>query len=315
MVVFAGYETMMQKLGKYILAGRLQAVFVTSLLTLLGLVFPVFTYVCSGVVPALVTLRLNALAGLQVIIGSMLLIALIALPMKLNPLVAVVLATGVWIPTWFCANVLRVTADQGRLLLAASGFSLAFVVIMHLMIPDLAAWWSEWLGTWAEQVLQAEGRALLAQRLSSVAPFMTAMVSAGLFVNLVSTLLFSRWWQASLFYKGGFRREFHQLRLPPLLVLVVLAGFVLLLLGHAAPGSLVMDILVLLLFLYFFQGLAAAHRFVEARKLSRGWLIGLYALLFVLPQVILFLSCLGMVDSSLLRKIPARRNDNSAGED
>ena len=306
---------MMQKLGKYILSSRLQAVFVTSLLTLLGLVFPLFTYVCSGVAPALVTLRLSAVAGLQVIIGSMLVVALIALPFKLNPLVAVVLAIGVWVPTWFCANVLRFTADQGKLLLAALGCSLVFVVIMHLMIPDLSAWWVEWLGRWAEQVLQAEGRELLVQRLPTVAPYMTAMVGAGLFVNLVSTLLFSRWWQASLFYMGGFRKEFHELQVPPLLIIAILAGFGLLLLGHAPPGSLVMDSLVLLMFLYFFQGLAAVHRFAAGRKLARGWLIGLYLVLFVVPQVIFFLACLGMVDSGLMRKIPAGRNDNSTGED
>lgn len=306
---------MMQKLGNYVLAGRFQAVFVTSLLTLLGLVIPLFSYVFSGLVPAFVTLRLNAVAGMQVIIGSLLLVSVITLLVGMNPLVAVALAIGVWMPIWLCANVLRVTEDQGKCLVTAWACSLVFIILMHLLVKDLDIWWTDWLKLWVEQVFDAEQRALVEDRLLKVAPLMTAMVAAGLFVNLAATTLLGRWWQSSMFYQGGFRKEFHALKLPPVLILLAAAVFVLLLLGKAPQGSLALDILVLLLFLYFFQGLAMIHRTVAVRKMARGWLVGLYLLLLLLPQAILFLACLGMVDSALMQRLTGKRNDKSAGDD
>ncbi|MEJ2095177.1 MAG: hypothetical protein P8X93_08550 [Gammaproteobacteria bacterium] len=177
---------MMQKLGNYVLAGRFQAVFVTSLLTLLGMVIPLFSYVFSGLVPAFVTLRLYAVAGMQVIIGSLLLVSVITVLVGMNPLVAVALAIGVWMPIWLCANVLRVTEDQGKCLVTAWGCSLVFIILMHLLVKDLDIWWTDWLKLWVEQVFDAEQRALVEDRLLKVAPLMTAMVAAGLFVKGIS---------------------------------------------------------------------------------------------------------------------------------
>lgn len=301
----------MRRLGEYILGGRLQAVMITSLFTMVGLILPFLSYICAGVPPGLVTLRKGAIAGMQVITGSLLLTAIFALLADISPYIVFAFAIGVWVPVWCCAMVLRVTAVQGHLLLAAGMFALLYILLSHLLLEDVTAWWKTWLTLWLEQAMREADQAQLRQILENAAPLMNAMTAAGFFLSLVSTLLFARWWQSVLFNPGGFRQEFHGLHLPRGLIIGVLAGVVLMLMDQAGPGSLALDVLILLIFVYLFQGLAMVHRIVAARKLARGWLVGMYIFMLVIPQIILFLACLGMADSWLIKARSDRPNDNS----
>jgi hypothetical protein len=45
------------------------------------------------------------------------------------------------------------------------------------------------------------------------------------------------------------------------------------------------------------QGIASVHRIVFIRALSKNWLILMYSFLMFLPQMALFLVCIGMVDA------------------
>jgi len=302
----------MRRLGEFILSGRLQALVVTSFLTLAGLMLPLLSYLAGGVAPALVTLRKGAVAGLQVIIGSLVLTALFIILAGLNPQIVIAIAIGIWLPVWFCANVLRITAAQGQLIMAAGMCSLLYILMTHLILGNVTEWWEGWLKLWLDQVLQEDRREQYQVMLTSAAPLMNAMTAVGLLISLVTTLLIARWWQAAMFNPGGFRDEFHTLRLPRTLIMAMIAGLVLVFMDMAGPGTLALDILLLLIFLYLFQGLAVIHRTVVSRKMARSWLFGMYILLFIVPQSILFLACLGMVDSWLVRPVTGGgSNDNS----
>jgi hypothetical protein len=277
-----------------------------------GLLLPLLSYLSAGVAPALVTLRKGTIAGLQVIFGSLVLTALLTWLAGFNPQIVIAVAIGIWLPVWFCAIVLRVTAAQGQLVVAAGLCSLLYILMTHLVLGNVTAWWDSWLKLWLDQVMQEDRKAQFQEMLATAAPLMNAMTAAGLFISLTTTLLFARWWQSALFNPGGFRGEFHALHLPRGLVFAVIVGLVLVFLDRAGPGSLALDILLLLIFLYLFQGLAVIHRTVVSRKMAQGWLIGMYMLLFVVPQSILFLACLGMVDSWLVRPgAGGASNDNS----
>ena len=301
----------MRRLGEFILSGRLQALVVTSFLTMAGLMLPLLSYLAGGVAPALVTLRKGAVAGLQVIIGSLVLTAVFILLAGMNPQIVIAVAIGIWLPVWLCANVLRITAAQGQLIMAAGICSLLYILMTHLILGNVTEWWGGWLKLWVEQVIQEDRQAQYQEMLASAAPLMNAMTAAGLLISLVTTLLIARWWQAVLFNPGGFREEFYALRLPRGLIIAVIAGLVLVFMDMAGPGTMALDILLLLIFLYLFQGLAVIHRTVVSRKMARSWLFGMYILLFVLPQTILFIACLGMVDSWLVKPVTGDgSNDN-----
>ena len=291
----------MRRLGEYIFRGHLQAIGITSLFTVCALILPLMTYLFSGIVPALVTLRKGPMTGLRVIAGSLLLTAAVALLAGVNPYLMFALALGIWLPTWFCAMVLRLTEAQGRMLLAAGLCGLGYVVLSHFLLDDVALWWKSVLELWVKQVLAPESAGKYAERLEAMAPWMNAVTSAGLVVSLVTTVFCARWWQASLFHPGGFRQEFQALHLPKVLSLAVFGCVGLLAAGLAEPGSAALDVLVLIVFLYVFQGVAAVHRLVAAGRLTRPWLIAMYVLLVVLPQAVLFVACMGMVDSWMYR--------------
>ena len=301
----------MRRLGEYILRNWLQAVLITSLLTFAGLILPLFSYICSGSVPALVTLRKGAVAGMQVIIGSLVLTALFVLIVKINPYMVIAFAVGVWLPVWSCANVLRVSKNQGYMILAAGGMVLLYIVLIHLVAGDVTGLWRQWLTIWLEHAVQPGKQAQVQVIMENAVPLMNAIMAAGLFISLVLTVLISRWWQAALFNPGGFRQEFYALRLPRGLIAAIVVCLVLVVTGNAGPGTITLDILVLLVFVYLFQGLASVHRLIAAKNLATGWLVGIYILMFVVPQIILFLACLGMADSWFVKREQPRQNDNS----
>jgi len=301
----------MRRLGEYILRGRMQAVGFTSLFTVCSMIFPLMSYLFSGIVPALITLRKGPVAGLQVIAGSLLLIVAVALLARINPYLMLLFALGIWLPTWFCAVVLRLTEEQGRMLLAAGLCGLIYIVLSHLLLDDVVQWWKSVLALWVEQFMPPESAGKYADRLATAAPMMNAMTIAGLVLSLVTTVFCARWWQAYLFHPGGFSQEFRALRLPKVLSLAVLVCVGLLAAGQAQPGSAALEALVLLIFLYVFQGIAAIHRLVAAGRLAGPWLIAMYATLIILPQAVLFVACMGMVDSWMFRKGAPSANDKS----
>jgi len=58
------------------------------------------------------------------------------------------------------------------------------------------------------------------------------------------------------------------------------------------------ELLLLLAPLFFFQGVALAHALVHAFSANRAWLIGFYALLFlIMPHSEILVASLGFVDT------------------
>jgi hypothetical protein len=80
--------------------------------------------------------------------------------------------------------------------------------------------------------------------------------------------------------------------------------------GLADPGSPALDVLVLIVFLYVFQGVASVHRLVATGRLARPWLIAMYVLL-AMPQAVLFMACMGMVDTWMHRAAMPGTHDKS----
>ena len=54
--------------------------------------------------------------------------------------------------------------------------------------------------------------------------------------------------------------------------------------------------MVVLMFMYLIQGISSVHRNVDKLKLSTAWVVSMYCLLMLLPQMALFIACLGMTD-------------------
>lgn len=295
----------MKALGNYLLRSRAHAVLTISVLTVLSLFVSPFSYFISGAPMGLVALRKGPIIGLQVAVGSLLLILLPVMALNMQPAIPVAFMISVWIPVLSCAGALRSTQSQGTMALCAFLVGLIFIGLIYVMLEDVQTWWREWFEVWKQYAASVQAREQLEQVYEFISPLLSALFASGLVVSLITTLLLARWWQSALFNPGGFREEFYALRLPRILVFPTLAGLLLLLLAPDHTLMSIRDIVILLLVLYLFQGLSFIHGFIHVMSLSRFWLIGMYAAFFLLPHfILLFVACVGIVNACLVRQRP-----------
>jgi hypothetical protein len=112
-----------------------------------------------------------------------------------------------------------------------------------------------------------------------------------MFLAICLTMM-ARWWQALLYNPGGFRQEFHGLRLPPRLAMALAALFLAASFGVPVLAGWVLYFVMPL----FFAGLALVHGLVGLKKLSGLWL-GAFYMLLLSPVVAQLLTVAALFDS------------------
>ncbi|MGM0913181.1 MAG: hypothetical protein ACQEXC_04690 [Pseudomonadota bacterium] len=110
-------------------------------------------------------------------------------------------------------------------------------------------------------------------------------------IAAVACLALARSWQAGLYNPGGFREEFHALRLAPreLAVLVVL-GVIGAVLGLPGLGMLLWVPLLV-------AGIALVHGFIGLKGMNGLWLVAFYLLLITTWPMILIVLLLAFIDA------------------
>ncbi len=281
-------------IGNYLLSGRFQAIAVTTFSALISLLMPPLAFLISGSVVALITLRKGATVALQILMASLLVLVAFALIAKLPIELVFAYALVIWLPVWSAAMLLRYCERQGLLLLAAGLLATALIVAIYLIIGDVSAWWQQWLTIMLEKTVPPEEIDQYKEVLAPAVGMVNAMMIAGFMLNVLMSVLCGRWWQSRLFNPGAFQKEFYALNLPSQM-LPVSALIVLLVIVLAEPWQhLFRDIMVVLMFMYLIQGISSVHRNVDKLKLSTAWIVSMYCLLLLLPQMALFIACLGM---------------------
>lgn len=274
----------MRVLAEYVMKGRTEAVIAAVLAT--GTVL--FAWVGAAVV-ALVTLRRGAVQGAQVLAWALLPAGVLAAMGDTGPVTTLLGATLV-------AAALRATNAWSWALLTASASGLLVALLMVSIgqgySQQVVAIFGEVLTQLAEQATEPEqAAALLAltpnvQQVAGLLGMMNAL-------SVALCLVLARWWQALLYNPGGFRTEFHQLRLTPqLTILLIVVGLLLSALG--ADYRLWATIVSIP---FMFAGFALIHGVAAKKQLSGNWLGFFYiAWLFVDPLKALLL-ILAVVDS------------------
>jgi hypothetical protein len=256
----------MRALAEYVMRGRRQALWVAALTA--GI--PMFFWVSAATV-GLVTLRRGLSEGAFIAMWSLIPAGIVAYFGEIMPMAAV-------IGSLVTASVLRLTASWQWALCTAALVGLVFSAGLMTLGSDYLA---------ALEKLAGEVVANIAQRPDADAAMVlegpSAADIAGMFglvnsVTLMICLVISRWWQAALYNPGGFRVEFHALRLGhwQSLVLILMA----VLLGSMGPQFRFWAWLPLLPLL--FAGLGLVHALAAARG-GPGWLGLCYAALLLIP--------------------------------
>lgn len=287
----------MRGLAALIMAGRWQAAGVAALAAFLALWLPPL-FILSGAVLALVTLRRGATEGALVLALASLGSALLVWP-TLGSVVPVQRAILLfWLPTWLLAVVLRSTVSLARALHTAVLLGGAAVLGFYLVMGSPETWWTEWLNEIHRALEQAQpgaepvAREQLLAVIRAWAPVIPGLLVAGFVLSVLFGLFLGRWWQALLFNPGGFRQEFHELRLGQPLALITAALFaVVLITGHPLAANLAL----VLGTVYILQGIAVVHGVVARAGLSSAWLVAFYLLMILLLSQLVMV--VGIIDA------------------
>ncbi len=281
----------MRGLASFIMRGRLQAVLIIALAAIL----PVLN-IFSGAALALVTLRKGSREGMLNLLIATCLTVILAVLLFGSTRPAIGLLGTFWLPLWLLSGVLRHTIALAAALQLALLLALLALLGGMLAIGDIAAWGRPLLEHLLEpllQQLQLDGLQRTAIE-TMLAPFSLGLFIANSLLSVLLSLLLGRWWQALLFNPGGFGAEFRELRLGQqlaLLAALVFAGVLLL------RWPLLANLTPLLLVIYALQGIALAHAIINRARLARGWLVGFYLLLLLLPQTLFLVCLLSVIDA------------------
>lgn len=265
----------MRSLASYAMQGRRQATltaFVTGLIPLVNLLTPALL--------GLVCLRHGPREALLVAAWAILPLAGWAMAGVVSPLL---LSAGVLA----LASTLRSTGRWDITLVGAVLIGVAAEMVLRMQ-PELMA---RLLDQLDRMMMESAGTVepLAREDLQVLAYSLFGM--AHMFLAICLTMV-ARWWQALLYNPGGFRQEFHSLRLPPR-VAMPLAGLFLAA-GFGVPvlaGWVLYFVMPL-----FFAGLALVHGLVGLKRLSGLWLGAFYVLLLS-PVVAQLLTVAALFDS------------------
>ena len=263
----------MRGLAEYVMTGRRQAMIAVTLLGLVPLV-----NLLNPVVVGLVALRKGLQEVVMVFVWAVLPVGAWAVAGDVVPLVMLIGITGL-------ALLLRETESWELTLLAAIvvGISVeAYFRVQPAVIDALMEQLERYVRSSSSQDLQLE-------LISSV---MLSVIGAVYMFLAVLLLMTARWMQALLFNPGGFRVEFHELRIGRNVATCLIAAVLL-----SGSGVIVPEVWILYFLMPFvFAGIALVHAAVLMKRLPVMLLVTFYIVL-MLPVAVQLVVVLALADS------------------
>ncbi len=253
--------------------------------------------VLSGAAIALVTLAAGLVPGSRALLASLAGAALLSVFTDQWSAFGLALLEF-WLPAFALAVVLGASASLSRMLQVATGLMLGALMLVYLWIDSPQAFWLETmrqlLESWQAQglVIEPQAASLLVEQLPAV---LTMLVAMGLLMVWISMVLLARWWQTRLYDMTPFSTEFQAIALGN--SLAGLMALMLVLVLFMPEQSLIQDALGVLSLVFMLQGLALIHFWQSVKNVSKGWLILIYVLLGVLPQMMMMVATLGWLEN------------------
>lgn len=264
---------MMRGLAEYVMTGRRQAIIAVMLLGLIPLV-----NLLNPVVVGLIALRKGLQEVVVIFAWAILPLGAWAVAGDVVPLIMLIGITGL-------AVLLRETESWEFTLLAAIAVGVCVEVYFRLQPAVIDALMQQ-----LDLYLQASNPQGL--QIEEVRDVMLSVIGAVYMFLSIVLLMLARWMQAVLYNPGGFKQEFHNLRVEQKVALALIVIMLLSSFGIVVPEAWMLYFVLPLLF----SGIALTHAVVAKKKLSSMWLVTFYILL-MLPVVVQILVLLALVDS------------------
>jgi len=190
------------------------------------------------------------------------------------------------------ASVLRLSASLPKAISLSALAGIAFV----WLLPTLSPSWFDVLQQGAQEYGKSLQGEMDAQKLQAFEPLILPMLLGGigamLQLSAIGGLLLGRYWQAKLYNPGGFKEEFHTLRLPLWYVAIALGVFFM-----SASNLSWMSLMPVILAPLFIMGVSLVHGVIAMGQLNKQWLVAFYiSFFFFLPYMYALLILVALLD-------------------
>ncbi|WP_067515459.1 hypothetical protein [Endozoicomonas ascidiicola] len=272
----------MRGLAELAMRGPKQATVLATIFACIPMLFWV-----SAAIISLVTLRRGTAEGLKVLGWAILPGIAWASMGQFSTITGLVMTVAL-------AVTLRNTVSWQKTLLALVPLGGLAALVMAQLAPQQIAQISELVLKFIHDYFQQSGQSTddIVGLRTLVEYCVIGMVAWFNLVSCIFGLILGRAWQAQLYNPGGFREEFHRIRLSAPMAMGLLAFT---LVGVAAVPSLLVVVPVATLPLLV-AGLAMIHGLVGMKQMGSFWLVGFYILLIFATQlaypVIVLTACL-----------------------
>ena len=295
----------MKRLAAFVISGYGQAVFCVVMFTGLAFVIPVAS-IFSGATLGLSVFRFGFQRTLFIIAAAAL--VLLGISLISAHFSTVSLYTGSvwgfvvvqWLPVAALAQLVRTTKSLSLLLQSCAVLAVLTVLGIFVFVPDSAAMWAEVLH-WAiqdETSASFESSPELAEQYNNVLlELMTGFVVSAILLIWIVSVLLACWWQSLLIEPGSFKKSFVAIELSKVAAALGLAGLAI---ATLSENSTVIEIVIVLMTVFLFQGIAAAHFLLSRQNGRKVFLFLFYAafvLLPVLPVLPSLVGIFGMLES------------------
>ena len=269
----------MRALAEFIMRGRVQAALVAFFGNLLPLISPASV--------SLVTLNKGLSEGALLTLWALLPLLIAFFVSDINAMVTLSSIVGV-IGVMAASELLRISASWARTLVFVVVFSGVAALVLDFLFAEQAEVFELVVANLFREIQQQQENAFIPER-----NFLLGVIGYVIALTSVICLVLGRWWQAMLYNPGGFKSEFHQLRLGVGPAAILVAGVVVCNVASQEFSSWV-GLLGLPLLL---GGLALVHYSVAFYQLGGHWLVIFYVVLFTVSPLSLVLIGLGFLDS------------------
>lgn len=277
----------MKRFADFISSGYLPAIVSTVVFAWSTILFP-FGSILSASSLSLFGLRRGTRAAVVVFLVSCVsLLVLTILVSAIGLLTAnpwdMLLLFGLvlWLPSLLGTHLIRRSNSLSFLFQVATIFSMAIIFLAAILFPERNEFWStvfNWMTADNVETLLQQ-RPDLVEPYESVLMIMTGISISSLLLIWIPSLLLSYWWGSLLLEPGGFKKIFVRLQLGKTITLVATFSV---LLAALFSSSVAWELMIVLMTIYLFQGIATIHD-ILARKGASFLLFFFYAILVISP--------------------------------
>lgn len=288
----------MKAFTSWVMGGFPNALFATMGFAVLGFILPPLTLLASAI-PALVVLRMGEKQGFLLAVALTVLLGVLFSLLSVPPKTALLYALPQWFLPVLLATWLRWKNDWQPVLQLILIIATVSLVLVYAVFGDLSAYWLETLGKLFRPALE---KAQIPEHeieliLPAVSSYMTGAIVAGIVFSSIIVLFIARYMQAVMYNPGGFETEFRELKVGQWPAFVVLAAV---LFSMVSTLPFAREMILLVMILYFFQGIAIVHALAKIKNWHPVGLVAIYAGLLVLTVPFgLMLAGLGLIDTFL----------------